>query len=971
MYEEASPYRGTISGRLTFSGSGTEITGWQAQADLSADNLRYLDRDVPELTLSLSLKQDHADLMLANGENRVSVNTTIAGTKLDGRFEATIPKLERLGGLVNQPELEGSFSGSGTLSGTIDNPTVDAQLAAGQVAYRNVPIDTIDGAFHFEDSSLTIDRAEISGRWSETDSLGSPWGIDSLGGIVEYSGQVSGNLDSISGTLTTYWSQPRYGSYAADSLSLRAEINGPELTLHRIELRRDDLMLDLSGAYDTTDATGSLKATLLQGGEGQSPQPAGTMQADFTIGPGDSLSARAEGQDFEIGLLRKLVEMDSTITGKLSFNATFKGSLQEPAANMQMSVRAMKLPESALDSITAAIDLNPRRLAVDSLHVYAANQQLSLTGQVELKRTNDGGLTVDSTSSFTADIKAEDFDLAAVSPFVLSDGDLAGRINAALRAHGNLDEPHITGSIDLSDGRVSLGVQAAPLEQINVHATLADSVLTIDSSRAIASDIPLRVHGTLTSHQMERLGLDITVTLADIGDLAAQGDVSREALNISLTAHNFGLAAFQPFLPSVDSLDGTFSADVDLQGTPDQPQVNGSVSLRNLTVDAPAFFTRVNNGAASVTFDRTRVIVDSLVASLNGGSIRLKGYVEHDLLTPTDIEMTLKADSVKFEDPEMYVVNVNKADLNYGKKDGQYTLGGDIELGEARLTMGFRPQSILPWAKSVETTQWEPPDMVARTRLDVRIRESNKLWVDNNLAHIRMRAEIGVIGTPVQPNLTGMVQIEEGYLLYLDRKFKVTQGTMFFTDPVKINPQVTLVASTEVTTYQRTASTKYQITFRAEGPLDQLNIDLTSQPPLEKSDIVSLLTLGATRAELTGSGSGQGGQGLTGALVQRAAGLTSERVAGYLSSKVGSMFGFSEFTVQGNLFNINGSSGPQLTASKQLSSRVELTYSTTVGHLNDQNIRLGYRLTPHLSLQGETDRFGRSGLDLKYGVKFK
>jgi hypothetical protein len=58
-------------------------------------------------------------------------------------------------------------------------------------------------------------------------------------------------------------------------------------------------------------------------------------------------------------------------------------------------------------------------------------------------------------------------------------------------------------------------------------------------------------------------------------------------------------------------------------------------------------------------------------------------------------------------------------------------------------------------------------------------------------------------------------------------------------------------------------------------------------------------------------------------------------------------------------------------ASRRLSERVELTYTTTVGRLNDQGVRLGYRLTPRLSLQGQTDRYGRALLDLKYGFRFR
>jgi autotransporter translocation and assembly factor TamB len=234
-----------------------------------------------------------------------------------------------------------------------------------------------------------------------------------------------------------------------------------------------------------------------------------------------------------------------------------------------------------------------------------------------------------------------------------------------------------------------------------------------------------------------------------------------------------------------------------------------------------------------------------------------------------------------------------------------------------------------------------------------------------------MHAELGIIGIPNRPNLSGMINVEEGYLLYLDRRFRVNEGTVFFSDPNRFNPDILLTASTQVSTYQRMATTKYNVHIQAEGQLDQLRVSLYSEPALDKPDIVALLTLGATRTQITGKGEFGSEGGAKNVLLDRAKMLTSKRVSSYVSSKVGSMFGFDEFTMEGNLFQFDQSWGPYLIASRRLTERVELTYSTTVGRLNDQNVRLGYRLTPRLSLQGETDRDGRAAIDLKYGIRFK
>jgi hypothetical protein len=61
--------------------------------------------------------------------------------------------------------------------------------------------------------------------------------------------------------------------------------------------------------------------------------------------------------------------------------------------------------------------------------------------------------------------------------------------------------------------------------------------------------------------------------------------------------------------------------------------------------------------------------------------------------------------------------------LNYGKQKESYVLDGDDVLAEARLSAGLRLTSILPRLQSVETVDLELPDLIARSRFDVRIRE--------------------------------------------------------------------------------------------------------------------------------------------------------------------------------------------------------------------------------------------------------
>jgi autotransporter translocation and assembly factor TamB len=180
---------------------------------------------------------------------------------------------------------------------------------------------------------------------------------------------------------------------------------------------------------------------------------------------------------------------------------------------------------------------------------------------------------------------------------------------------------------------------------------------------------------------------------------------------------------------------------------------------------------------------------------------------------------------------------------------------------------------------------------------------------------------------------------------------------------------VNLKATSNVTVYERQQSTDYQIVLTVTGPLDEPVVALTSTPPLSKSDILSVLTLGTTTGNLL-SGS-EGGSSVTNVLTRRVEAFSSQRITRYLSTQVGNLLGLDQVMIEGNIFRFNQGGGPQLVAKKTFLNRFEVTYSTTVGHINDQGIRLDYNITKRWAIQGESNQKGETGIDLKYQIKFK
>ncbi|HUV29840.1 MAG TPA: translocation/assembly module TamB domain-containing protein [Acidobacteriota bacterium] len=983
VYDEPSPCTGVIAGELSVAGGGGKVAGWKAGADISASSMRYQQRAIPDMTMSLSLADEVAGLRIRHSNDTITATVRFDEDALDGEFRVGIPDIQKLTRFFDQPELAGRLEATGRIRGSTQNPVVDASLAGSGLRYRDFPADTLYGHLQYHDRALVIDHLVLHGELDASDTTRTMFATDSLGGGLRYRAQLAGSLDSLSGELSAELTAPRYGSYAADSAALQAALAGARIELVRFDLFRGGLEFSAHAAYDTSTARGHLEANLwtlessLYDEDSAAADtiltrlPRGEFSSTIALTAGSTFSCEARGRDIWLGLIGVLAGDTTVRDGTFDLDLAVNGTLNDPAARFSVTARSIELSDVLIDSLLARAGFENNLFTLDSLTLYAVGQNVTAHASALLTRDPDGSPEFSEQSEVSGALYMDNLDLAAVRPFMVPDGALSGTASARLSWNGTVSAPHFDGWLRIRNAQLQLPDQAAAIEQGYADVSLIDTLLRIDSAGALVATLPLTMHGTVSTSEWEKFSADLNVVLPDVGTFSATGELSDDLVDLRIQAEDLDLSMLQPFARDLDSLGGTLTTDVHVRGEPSDPEIQGSLALSDVQLFSSKYYSALTHGYLAAAFDKRRINIDSAVAVLNEGTVQLAGSVTHDLGEITDINVNLHAAGVSFRAPELFLLNVDDARLNYAQVDDYYVLDGDIQLGEARLTARFRPQTILPWARSVETVEWELPEIVARTRLDVRIRESDDLWVDNNLARMRMHAELGVIGTVARPNLSGMINVEEGYLLYLDRRFRFNQGRVFFSDPNRFNPDILLDAGAQVSTYQRMAATKYDVYIRAEGLLDQLQVSLYSEPPLDKPDIVALLTLGATRTQLAGKGENGSEGGVRNVLVDRVSMLTSQRASAYVSSKVGSMFGFDEFTVEGNLFRFDKSWGPHLVASRRLGERVELTYSTTVGHLNDQNVRLGYRLTPRLSLQGETDRAGRSGIDLKYGFKFR
>ncbi len=548
---------------------------------------------------------------------------------------------------------------------------------------------------------------------------------------------------------------------------------------------------------------------------------------------------------------------------------------------------------------------------------------------------------------------------------------LIGRASYDFSWNGTRSDPHPVGTLEVQDARVETHPTAPPIEKLNLTFSVQDSVLNIEKVNGVIRETPFHLEGHITASQWKRFNLQTELAISNFGSLTANGTISQDSMDLDARIKQMDLSLMQPFIPDFARLSGTLNTELSLSGSTTDPQLEGHLEIGDLTAQPSWLNSPLRQGTIRLDFNQKEVKVDSLFMRMNEGTILFSGSLRHERgeLESADLQMNIS--NLKIIRPKEIILAIKSVRLTYKDQNNYFLLDGDIVLDETRMLANFRPQSILPLARAVERPKQELPPFLQQTRLNLRLRESENLWVDNNLARLRLHTELGIVGSPVQPNLTGRVAVEEGYVLYIDRKFKIQQGVVDFIDPDRLNPIIDFKAQTRVTSYRATEPTPYVITLAIGGPSDEVVVELTSEPPLDKSNIVSLLTLGATREQLAGKDAEGKDASISDVLKERAQSISSQRIAGYTSQKVGGLLGLDQLTIEGNLFSFDRSWGPQLLASKKISPRMEITYTTTVGHSNENRFRLDYWLSRHFSLEGETDQQGRAGMNLKYRLRYK
>nr|MDA8098610.1 translocation/assembly module TamB domain-containing protein [Nitrospiraceae bacterium] len=157
---------------------------------------------------------------------------------------------------------------------------------------------------------------------------------------------------------------------------------------------------------------------------------------------------------------------------------------------------------------------------------------------------------------------------------------------------------------------------------------------------------------------------------------------------------------------------------------------------------------------------------------------------------------------------------------------------------------------------------------------------------------------------------------------------------------------------------------EYQIRLSVSGTADRAVVSFISDPPLTDSNILAMLALGKTGAELKGKEAGVG--------VGEATSFATGKFQDILESRARSLTGLDRFQVDPYISK-SDTAVPRVTVGKEIiQDKLMMTYSSNVGATTPEQIfRIEYLLNKNMSLVGERNELGNVGADIKFRFEFK
>ena len=798
-------YAGRMSGRFHVDGAGSGAAG---------------------LVLTGGGRIARADMFkgtLSDADVTISIDRGTLRASYDGRLERVDPSVP-----FADARFAASLTGAGTVSvtaqdlltrtTTLADYDVDGTLTAQRSDVRGYQIDRGRVEATLRNSTFTIAQVELAGPALE--------------------GHGSGTV-ALSENAASDFS---YDVTRADLAQLRSstggELEGAVATRGR-----------LTGPSSAMHASGDATLTNVKGFDVSALTTTAHYDAAFSASDPERATARVEGHGEFMTIAGRAVQ---DVTGTITYDAQRLGFdlrvVEQQGRHGQLTgavaLRADQREASILE-LTVALGAAPWRLATaaGAPTISWNDAGVAIAPLAFADPNNDQRIGISGTwrtdGAGALRVTADHVFLDTLQTAFERPTRYGGVLNADVTIRGTRDDPQTSGTATIESGRV----ERVSYQKLEARFSSKGQIFEIDARLDQSPGVWLTVAGSVP------LGL-------------VNRDLPERPVDLTIKSSTISLGLLEGLTDVVRNVSGDVRFDVKAIGTSRDPHFSGTIDVANAAFLVASTGSKYRNIRAQLGLARERIAVETLhVEDADGHPLDVRGSLGTHELSVGDlqIEATARRFEVMRNDLGRLAVN---ASLQLGGRFESPKVTGDVTIDSGSLRVDeilartvFQPYAtqeasivdvdpiaaLNPWDRLGLDVALHSPATLRLIGDNVQVSPGTPIGLGDINLHVT--GDLFFYKDPAQPlYVTGSFDSITGTYAFQGRRFDVSPNS-------SINFRGDLSPDVYVTVTRIIQGVETRVSIL--GPMRQPELRLTSTPPLDQSDILSLIIFNTSTNQLT------------------------------------------------------------------------------------------------------------------------
>jgi translocation and assembly module TamB len=945
------PWNGTLAGSLRLDGTiqqpntkfetALSITPGPEGSPISGDVDLSYDQAAGKLQINNTRLATSATLVEASG----ALGETLVVRAQTTRLEDVATALAFAGTELPSKITFARAVFTGTVTGPLDKPEVNGDALLLNASIDGHAFDRFTGKIWASSEALKVDNGVIARGVTVVEGsfeMIPPAREGSIAGQLQIRNANLADLEKEAGL------EPALSGVAAGNVKFSGKIDHPEADVS-VQIDKPAAFgeqLDRARAsfhYSNASITVSFGEVELGAAKAQLKGSFQHRESDWKNG---TLTFDVAAQNTALSAVKAYAALetgiDSTLEGKAAGSARLvNGDFVLTSMDADAKARNIVWHGQKLADATVVANTRANELTVQA-GAQVRDIKVDAQGSWKLEGDDPGSATIHFSRTSMASLhrvvmtggSLEQYDL----PFEGSINGATASVKVALRKPRDFQAELVVPTVQInprSTQTLKLGVQADDLVVKNSSPVIVDITskeARIRSARFTARDTTLEATGA--------------VPLSNgTADLTVRGSVNLiilQLLNPDMVAR------------------GNASVQAGIRGTLRDPQLSGRMDLKNASLYFSDLPNGVDNANGTVLFDRNRATIDKLRAETGGGTVDFAGFVGFG--SPLVYRLQAVAQRVRVRYPEDVSVTFNATLALNGTSDAS-TLSGMITLTRASFTPRADLAQILAQASKPGPAPTTSSEYIRGTQFDVRIESGPNFEMETSLTrNLEAEVDLRLRGTPLRPALLGTASVNAGDVQVFGNRYTVDRCDIRFLNPVRIDPILDMNLETK--------ARGVTVNIAVSGTMQKLNVNYSSDPPMQPREILALLAVGRAPADTAGLSPDQSPVN-SNSLAEAGGGLIGQAISAQLSSRLQRFFGASRVKIDPTLTGVDYLPQARLTIEQQVSKDITLTYITNLNRTQEQIVQVEWDFSKQWSAVAVREANGLFGIDFQYKKRFK